>query len=608
MRFFTPKPGELPMTAPTFGLVIRRIDEEPRPVIGADLSTIGLIGPASGADTDAYPLDTPVKVYSNDSAMTTKLGTVGYLADAIEGINDQLGALQAAAQIVVVRTAEGTDPDAAVRAQQTIGKIMGSSITRTGVWAFIKSPELLACTPRLICAPGYTGQMANSLNALALNVMGSGYVPGTSYPMTFTGGGSTNTVVQATGHALANANGEIRQADLAIDTFGAWYTGTPTVTLPSPPSPTTATLTTTIAGAAVDALILGVAGNGYVPGQSYPITFAGGGADAGKVLPTGHALADPFGSIALADMHLDSPGANLTAPPTASIPAPAAGVRATLTATVAEGANPIIAALTPVLNQLLGHAIVESAGTSETDDEDWRETFNSQRIIPLSGGVKVLDPNTSDLVVRPFAPRVAGIIVRRDFETGAPFHSAANQPVQGIVGPGRSIGFTLLDGACEGQQLLSNNIGILIRGETGSDFAISSGGFIFVGTDNAGDDELWRFYNITRGRDFIHISLIRVLRLFLGRFNITGHTVQAILNTMGFFLRDLQADEHILGFKVNFKGSQNSAEEIRLGHLTIGFAAEEPPPLRLITTESARYRPAIDAMVSQLERQLNIAA
>jgi hypothetical protein len=84
--------------------------------------------------------------------------------------------------------------------------------------------------------------------------------------------------------------------------------------------------------------------------------------------------------------------------------------------------------------------------------------------------------------------------------------------------------------------------------------------------------------------------------------------VQAIINTIKFLLRDLQALDQILGFKVEFKGAYNSPEEIRLGHLTVAFAAEEPPVLRKITTLSARYRPAIDAMVQNLERTLNLAA
>jgi hypothetical protein len=77
---------------------------------------------------------------------------------------------------------------------------------------------------------------------------------------------------------------------------------------------------------------------------------------------------------------------------------------------------------------------------------------------------------------------------------------------------------------------------------------------------------------------------------------------------MNFFLRDLKARGHILGYRVNFSQSGNSAEEIRLGHLTVGFAAEEPPVLTRLTIESARYRPAIDAMIADLATQLNMAA
>jgi hypothetical protein len=105
---------------------------------------------------------------------------------------------------------------------------------------------------------------------------------------------------------------------------------------------------------------------------------------------------------------------------------------ATLVTTMALGANPVCANLTQVLDTLIGHAIVESAGTSMIDDENWRNTINSQRIIPLSGGVKVIDPVSTNIMVMPFAPRVAGLLVARDFATGYPFHSAANQPIQGI--------------------------------------------------------------------------------------------------------------------------------------------------------------------------------
>jgi len=426
--------------------------------------------------------------------------------------------MQFAAVCVLVRTAEGTNANSALKMQETIAKIMGSSTLGTGLFAFLQSADLLAVTPRLLLAPGYTGQMANGVASVAITEAGDGYDPEDPPAVTFSGGGSNATIVQATGHAVVNEDGEVTA--VIIDTPGQWYTAAPTV----------------------------------------------------------------------------------------AIAAPGTGTQATATATIELLANPVVASMTSVLNQLLGHAIVESSGTSEQGDEDWRETINSQRIIPVSGGCKVIDPETGAVVVRPVAPRIAGIAIRRDHEKGAPFHSWANQPVQGIVGPGRAMKFVLTDGANEGQQLIGNNLGVVVRGQLGNELAISSGGFVYIGTDNAGDDELWRFYNVTRGRDYIHLGLIRTLRYYLGKFNITRNAVQQIVNTMESFLLDLQANEHILGFKCYFLADKNSPEQIRLGHLTISFAAEEPPPLKVITIESSRYRPAIEAMVADLAAQLNLAA
>jgi len=506
------------MADPVFGITIRKVDREPRPVYGADLSTIGLIGPAPDANAAIFPLNEPVLVYSNDRDKAGALGATGYMTDALEGINAQLGEGQFAARVVVVRTAAGTNVDATLKSQETMAAILGSSVLQTGIWAFLKSGEKLGVIPRLLIAPGYTGQMANAVDVLTVTTPGAGYAPGQVVPLTFTGGG-TGPVIQATGHGTADETGAITADDVYLDTYGAWYTSAPTVTAAAP---------------------------------------AGG------------------------------------------------GTTLALTATVAMGANPVVSLMEPVLNQMYAHAIVESAGTSEQNDIDWRETISSQRIIPVMGGVKVFD-TVFGTVARPIAPRIAGIAVRRDHEKGAPFHSWANQPIHGILGPGREISFQITDDANEGQRLLLANIGVLVRGEVGNDFSIASGGFVFIGTDVATDDPIWQFYNVTRGRDFIHLGVLRTYRDFLGRWNIVGHTIQALLNTLGFFLRDLKADEHILGYRVNFNPDSNSPEKIRLGHLTVAFAAEEPPVLRRITVESSRYRPAIEAMVAQLESQLNLS-
>jgi len=266
-------------------------------------------------------------------------------------------------------------------------------------------------------------------------------------------------------------------------------------------------------------------------------------------------------------------------------------------------ANPVCAALPAICEKLLAHAVVDGPATTEQDAIDWRETIASQRLIPVDPAVKVFDGGVS--VVQPLSPAVIGIGVRRDHEKqGRPFHSWANQPVQGFVGPSRPINFSLTDGATEAQRLLAANIGVLLRGEMGVESAIGQGGFIFVGTDNAGEDDLWRFYNVTRGRDFIHLMLLRTLRFYLGRFNITGQTIQAILNTMETGLRNLKADGDILGFEMKFTRDQNTPEELRQGRFTVSFAAEEAPVLRYLGIQSARYRPALDALLDDLLAQV----
>lgn len=634
-------------TAPTFGLQFIRQDDQSLPVVASNMDVVGIIGPCSTADAAAFPLDTPVLVFSNDTATLKKLydsngNTDGYIVDAINGINAQLADFQIAAQIVIVRTAYGSSGDANLKLQETIAGIMGSSVAGTGVWAFMKAPNMLYCTPRLIMAPGYTGMMANSLDTLTTAVDGIGYMPNTVYQVTFAlGGGETNgaNVVLPIAHALSDANGLINDSNIVIDSFGAWFTVAPTATLPVPDGPPLSAL------AASGQIVFS-----QQPGVGSTLDFNGSivsfvsGAPTGLQVQIGANLAATMANLETflsgsADTQIDdntytmsnatlnivnkTPGAagngftlgstvtgvSLSGATLTGGRDAATTTRATLTATIALGANPVVSELSGgVLDGLMAHAVVESAGTSMIADENWRDTINSRRVVALSGGVKVVDPITGDILVRPFAPRVIGQIIARDFATGYPFHSAANQPINGIVGPARSITFSLTDGDTEGQVLLAANIGILVRGEIGVETAISNGGFVFVGTDNCSDDPLWQFYNVTRGRDFIELSLMPTLRAYLGRNNIDRQTVTSVIGSIEAFLSQLKSLQQILGYNVSFQGTLNSAAEIRLGHIVVSFAAEEPPVLRRITVMSARYRPAIDALVSQLAQELNFAA
>jgi hypothetical protein len=275
------------------------------------------------------------------------------------------------------------------------------------------------------------------------------------------------------------------------------------------------------------------------------------------------------------------------------------GYDATATAALDDLANPIAATLPAVLASYLGVAVIDGPATSEADAIDARETLQSDRLIFVDPDVKVLEDGS--VARRPSSPRIIGIAVRRDFEyEGRPFRSWANQPIYGIVGPGRSIEFSLTDGSVEGQALLGHEVGVIVRGESGDDFAIADGGFVFIGTDNLGEEAIWQQYHKVRGRDFIELTALRTLRSYLGRFNLTTHTIQAVVNTVANMLNMAQAKGDILGYQCRFDPDENNPDDLRTGKIYIDARFEEAPVFRRAVILSRPHRPALEATIATL--------
>ncbi|MFI5411289.1 phage tail protein [Kaistia sp. UC242_56] len=354
------------------------------------------------------------------------------------------------------------------------------------------------------------------------------------------------------------------------------------------------------------AIVVTSPGSAYVTAPT--VTFSGGGSDPGKVLPTGHAVlgtgADAGKVVAVV---VDTRGENLTVAPTIAF-AGGSGSGAAATATLDSATNAICASLPTLLDQLLAVGVVDGPASTMNAAIAWRTSLSSKRIIPVDPAYKVVN-DEGDIVIVPKSPRAVGALIANDHEHGGlPSHSAANRAVRGIVGTSRPIAFSLLDGANEGQTLLSHNIGITVRGEN-TDGAIADGGYVLIMTDTCSADPIWKFYNQVRMRDFIHLMFIKTLRFYLGRYNLTGQTLQAVMNTMNFALRDLKAQQAILDYKpVNFDRDKNSPEQLRLGRFTLDVKFEEPAPLVYLGIQSARYRPALDILLSDLQSQLATAA
>jgi phage tail sheath protein FI len=490
------------------GIVTQRDGIEPQSVLGVDMGIVGIVGTAPAADAGSFPLNTAVKILTNNTTLRTALGSTGTLPDALTGISAQLSA--SAATCVVVRVEDDADVDT------VIANIIGSEANETGMWALLNAPEDLGLTPRLIIVPGYTSQTSQGVDAVVVSDGGSG------------------------------------------------YTTAPTV------------------------------------------TASGGGSDPDKVLPTFTAV---LGTGASADkvvsVTIDTAGEHLTAAPTLAFTG-GAGTGAAATATISTLANAVCASIATVVSRLKAKFLPEGPNDSEAVFETWLETLpqSENYMHPLYQDALVTD-SAGDVVTKPLSPYIIGLYVRRDAEfDGVPGHSAANQSINGLVGVTPKVKLDITSSSSLGMDLIEKHAGIVVRGENGVDGSLTDGGFTFWGTDTLSADTQWLFTNVVRMRDFIEINLIKSVRYYLGRYNITEQTVQAIINTMDSYLSQLRADRDILDFRIDFEADQNTPEELRLGFLTIGFRAEEPAPLRKITMKSRRYSDALTELVASISETL----
>lgn len=346
------------------------------------------------------------------------------------------------------------------------------------------------------------------------------------------------------------------------------------------------------------------AGSGYTAAT---VAFTGGGSDPGKVLPTGTVtIGTGADDGKIMGIVITNPGANMTANPTATFNG-TTGTGAVLGTPVRGNlANGVVAAIPTVLARLRAMFQPDGPTTSREAFMDYVETIQSDRIMhPTRNDVIVLDAD-GDPVTRPASPRIVGLYVRRDYESdGVPGKSVANQPINGIVGITPPVEFSITDGANEGQDIIGAHGGIIIRGETGVESAIAAGGFVFWGTDTLAEDPLWQFTHVVRLRDYIELGQVRTLRFYLGRYNISVATVGAILETIRVQLARLEANGHILGFRVGFEPDKNGPEALRQGQLQVLFRAEEAPVLRKIVVSSRRYRQAFDDLVNSVATSLN---
>jgi len=268
--------------------------------------------------------------------------------------------------------------------------------------------------------------------------------------------------------------------------------------------------------------------------------------------------------------------------------------------------NPVIAALETVLPKVLAVAPVDVDDSSMIAAISARETMTSARVMPIGVAARVWEQG--EVVTRPMAPRVVGLMIRVDNGTGGyPFDPFANRPIYGLAGLSRDVDFDLLDGSVEGQQMLASNVSIVADGEIGRDGAIADGGYHFIGTDNAKTGTSWEQIHQVRGADFITTEFIGITRQFLGR-KISASNLENWIISESFALRDHKSEDRIVGYAPRnemFRPDLNSPENIRKCTVKLVVGIEPTPTFKVAEHEITPYRPALEGLVEELVQRLS---
>ncbi len=282
-------------------------------------------------------------------------------------------------------------------------------------------------------------------------------------------------------------------------------------------------------------------------------------------------------------------------------------------------ANPVVAALPPLLNALRAFAVVQGPSDTLANAVAWRQLISSNRIHGVAVKASVWNTTTSAYVSQSMAPRILGLGARMDDAMGGyPFDTWCNQPIYGIGGINRPIAFSLEDGSTEGQELLAADLGIVEPGEIGVDQAIADGGFTYLGFSSCGSDaDYWTQYHQLRSLDYITVEAMKITREVLGR-RATPDKVETWILSLRAMVSDHVANGRLLGGRVDFplanpaaiqavlstvsgqSNGVNTVDAFRNGNI-LGLISIEPAPvIKVVTNQFKRYEPAVSQSLAAI--------
>ena len=239
-------------------------------------------------------------------------------------------------------------------------------------------------------------------------------------------------------------------------------------------------------------------------------------------------------------------------------------------------ANPVVAELIGVLDELKAVAFADGPDTDDATALLYRSLIGSQRVYVVDPKVLVYDTATSQNVARPASARFAGVQARVDTELGF-WHSLSNKNINGIVGASRTIAYGL-----QSNYLNENHVGTIVN---------MGSGFKTWGNRSATDVDLWRFLNVRRTADFINEALEKAYLEFVDK-PFSAANIRFMLESGNAAMRQFKASGAIIGGRVWLEENRNLPEDMAAGKITLSMDIEPPAPMediRFIAHRNIQY-------------------
>lgn len=211
-------------------------------------------------------------------------------------------------------------------------------------------------------------------------------------------------------------------------------------------------------------------------------------------------------------------------------------------------------------------AIVDGPNTDDDDALAYALNFGSKRIYMVDPALKVWDETTSQEVIVPASPYVAGLFARTDKEYGF-WASPSNKEFLNVIGTARPVEFLDGDDTCRANLLNNAHITTVIR----------DGGFRLWGNRTLSSDAKWGFVTRVRTLDIVMDAILYGHKWAVDR-SITKTYVKDVTEGLQAFMRDLKALGAIINFEVYPDPELNTASQLEQGKVYWNIRFTDVPP------------------------------